>query len=270
MGEPGALVFNLVQLMILLGVLYALARQVARPAAASAAVIFTFAGSSLPHYVWNYSPDLFATLLLMGGTLALASGDRVREALFGGLLLAAACVAKPPLIVFLPGSLLLRKWSRKGTLTACAGGAVPFAAFGLMNFHLFGSPLITSYDRIATLVSGHVVTVTQRSSFDLPIASGMYGQIFEAQHGLLATSPVTLVALAGIPWLVGRRPRLAVHLVVGSLALFLLYSTYDQWNASHYGNRFLIPAVAALSVPLAAAIERALGRQLARTSTEVC
>jgi hypothetical protein len=81
---------------------------------------------------------------------------------------------------------------------------------------------------------------------------GAWGQLFDPQNGLLATSTVTLLSLAGLPALAARSRAAAVHIGVGSLALFLMFSMYDQWNASHHGNRFLMPAVALCAIPLAA------------------
>ena len=257
-GKVGALIFNLVQVTILLWLLYRLASSVVQPFAATAAVVVTFLGSALPHYVWNYSPDMCATVLLVGGTLLVSAGPRTRDSICGGVLLGAACVAKLPLIVFLPGSLLLlRKPFWKPAVAVSAGIAIPLVAFALMNIHLFGSPFVTSYDRIATLDPGNVPAVySQRSSFGLPIGEGARAQLFESEHGLLTTSPVTLLALLGVPALFVRYPRLAAHVVGGSVVLFLVYSTYDQWNASHYGNRFLMPVMAAFTVPLAAMFDQ--------------
>jgi hypothetical protein len=66
---------------------------------------------------------------------------------------------------------------------------------------------------------------------------------------------VTLLSLAGLPALAVRRRAAAAHVAIGCLGLFLLFSMYDQWNASHYGNRFLMPAVALCAIPLAALFE---------------
>jgi hypothetical protein len=267
--KPGALIFNVVQMGTLLLVLYQLGCSVARPYAASAAVVITFVGSMLPHYVWNYSPDVCATVLLMSGTLVVSIASRLRGWLAGGLLLGAAAVAKFPLIVFLPGAVLLtQKPNWKSMLPVAGGIAVPLAAFAIMNIHLFGSPFVTSYDRIATLKDGNVPAVySQRSSFDLPIGEGARRQVFDKEHGLLTTSPVTLLALLGVPLLMAQHPRFGAHLVLGSLALFLLFSMYDQWDASHYGNRFLMPTVAAFTVPLAVAFDWIAGRLAARRVT---
>ncbi|MGH9362220.1 MAG: hypothetical protein ACRD2T_09900, partial [Thermoanaerobaculia bacterium] len=64
LGPPGALLFNILQLVALLAVLLGLARRAAPPWAAAAAVALTGVATFLPQYAWNFSPDILATLLL--------------------------------------------------------------------------------------------------------------------------------------------------------------------------------------------------------------
>ena len=137
-----------------------------------------------------------------------------------------------------------------------------------MNLLVFGSPVTTSYDRIAANASDESV-YSQRDSFTLPLNVGFRGQILDQSHGLLHTSPVTLVALLGVPFLLVAHRRLGIHVVFSSLALFLFYSKYDQWNTSHYGNRFLIPMVCAFAVPLASAIDRGVSLYGQRKPAEI-
>jgi hypothetical protein len=201
----------------------------------------------------------------MAGTWTVYASERTRGWVWGGVLLGAACVAKVPLFLFLPGTLLLlpRPFWRPA-FSVAAGAAIPLVAFAVMNVHLFGSPIVTSYDRIAALApDGQPTVYSQRSSFDLPIEEGIRGQLFDREHGLLTTSPVTLLALVGLPFCFVRRPRLSAQLVITSIALFFLFSTYDQWDASHYGNRFLMPLIASFVVPLAAAFDRLTGHVVA-------
>jgi hypothetical protein len=75
----------------------------------------------------------------------------------------------------------------------------------------------------------------------------------------MTTSPVTLISLLGLVSLARTRPRLALHVAAAALALFLFYSTYHEWPASHYGNRFLMPAAALCVAPLAALLRTAGG-----------
>jgi hypothetical protein len=261
-GESGALTFNLFQLAALLAVLYRLAARVASRGAAAAAVVLTGIFSVLPHYVYNYSPDVFSAFLLAAGLLALPTpGDRhpLARTLLAGLLTGAGIVSKYALILFAPAMLALLQKPRVQQMCALAIGVdIPLAAFLALNAQLFGSPLTTPYDRLATIgPDGHIQIYSQRASFVLNPVLGAYGQLFDPVHGLLFSSPITLPSLAGLFLLARRHRALAWYLGGSSLALFLFFTTYDQWDASHYGNRFLMAVIALAAMPLAVLLERA-------------
>jgi hypothetical protein len=264
LGPPGALVFNLAQLATLLTVLYHLATRWASPWAAGAAVALTGVGTFLPHYVWNYSPDVFASLVLAAALLPLTSrgqGSIAGRFLLGGILTGLAVIAKQPLILFVPTTFAfaVRPFGRSiGALAA--GLLISLGAFGAHNARLFGSPLVTAYDRIAVQEGSRIGTFSQRSSFTMPMREGATGQLMDPQHGLVMTSPVTALSLAGLPALAARSGAAAAHVGVGGVALFLMFSMYDQWNASHYGNRFLMPAVVLCAIPLATLFDWARDR----------
>jgi hypothetical protein len=258
LGPPGALLFNLLQLAALLAVLFRLALRCAAPWAAAAAVALTGVATFLPQYAWNFSPDLLATLLLAAGLLALPDDRRpaLLRHLLAGLLLGLAVVAKLPYLVALPGALTLvgTPW-RRALPPLAAGLALPLALAALLNLHLFGSPLTSAYDRIAVFEHGRVWVHSQRAEFDLPLARGLAGQLFDRRHGLLPTTPITLVSLAALPLFARRRPRLALAVGFIAAALLLFFSRYELWYTSTYGNRFLLPLVALGALPLAALCE---------------
>jgi hypothetical protein len=261
LGRAGTLVFNVTVLLGLLGTLYALTRHAAAPVAAALAVALTGTLSFLPHYAWNFSPDLFATLAVAGGFLALAADKppRWRDAA-GGALLGVACAAKPAFAVLAPGALLmlLPSW-RTRLLPAAAGLAVPLAAMAALNTHLFGAPHVTSYDRIARLGLHGVETYTQRDDFTQPMVKGLKRQLRHPTQGLLATSAITLVSWVGFVALFRRHRRLAVAIAAGSGALILFFASYRLWDSSHYGNRHLMPAVVLAAAPLGALLDAAFG-----------
>ena len=253
LGMPGALVFNLVQFTVLLWFMFALAQAAgSRPWIAAAAVVLTYAGTSLPHYAWNYSPDLLAATVLCGATVAAARAESQAGFFLAGALCGLSVAAKYPLLLCVPGvALIPSRWTQARAAAFASGLLLPLAGLAWQNTHLFGAPWITSYDRIAYVDGGRVTVYSQRSDFIEPLVSGMRGQLFDRQHGLLTTSPVTLISILGVARLARMRPRLAAHVAVASLALFLFYSAYREWPASHYGNRFLLPAAALCVAPLA-------------------
>jgi len=258
LGPPGALVFNLIQIAVALGLGYAIAARVARPWAASAAVALTGTTSFLPHYAWNFSPDVFASVLLLGGVVALGVTEpqgRCRTAL-AGTLLGLACAAKlavSPVLLAVPA--LVRR-PRRTLPWLVLGLALPLAGQGALDWHLFGSPLVTGYNRIAEIENGRVALRSETSDFDLPWLAGIRGQLLDRRHGLLFTSPVTLLSLACLPLMVGAARRLSLFVGGATLVLVAMLSRYRLWAASHWGNRYLMPVVLLAAAPLAVGIDR--------------
>ncbi len=257
-GAPGALIFNFVQLVLLLFLVFRFTRRVASPQASALATAATGALSILPHYVWNFSPDIFSCLLLVGGLNALPadrSPGRLRHCL-AGVLLGLAAVSKFSLFLALPGIPLLCGRPFRRSLPALAlGFAAPLVCWCALNAHLFGSPFTTSYDRMARIEGDAVSVHSQRSDFGLPLLVGARAQIMDRAHGLLFTSPVTLLSLAGLFPLARKDRGAALYLLVTFVSVFLFFSTYELWAASHHGNRFLIPIIALAALPLACLID---------------
>ena len=85
---------------------------------------------------------------------------------------------------------------------------------------------------------------------------GLFGQLFDAEHGLLLTSMITVPSWLGFLWLWRRDRAQALYLGTGFVAIYLFFASYTLWNVSHYGNRFLMPIVALSVVPLGILVDR--------------
>ena len=68
-------------------------------------------------------------------------------------------------------------------------------------------------------------------------------------HGVALTNPVMALAFLGLSWVarIQHRPQIFLILLVG-LIQFLFYATYDEWDTSHFSNRFLMTFIALSSV----------------------
>lgn len=253
LGNLGAFVFNLIQMVCLTYLVYELVARYCDAKIAMLSTILTGVFSMLPHYVWNYSPDVFSSLLLVAGYWCLmASPSTVHRGLLAGFFVGLACVSKFALILFLPGTILLLFSARRRSaslVTFFAGILVPITIFAVYNYWLFGDFRVTSYDRIA-MFEGEWTTATQRSDFSNRLTEGMFGQIFDLRNGLFWTSPITVISLLGFVPLARRNWRLACALVLSFSLLFCFYSRYNFWAASHVGNRFLLPLVVFSAIPL--------------------
>ncbi len=252
-GLPGLLVFNILALGGLAVAMMRLARPCAPPWAAALAALLLVFGSFLRRYDYDFSPDLFATLVLVVGLLALARG---RDGAAGALL-GLGVAARLAHVFLLPFALAYAGWcrGRRGFFRAAAGCAPSLLALAALDLALFGSPLTTPYDRNVVRRDGDLVIVSHRGLFDGDPVRGVTGQLFDPRHGLLPTSPVILLALPGLALHFRRRPREALlYLAVGEF-LLLFFGTYRYWSASHYGPRFLMPLVALAAPPLALTLE---------------
>jgi len=256
-GMPGLLVFNLVQLAVLAGAMFRLARRFAPAPAAALAVGTLLLGTFMREYAYNLSPDLLAALLATLAALAIMEGRMAA----GGLLLGAMVMAKPLLVTFVPAALAfaLARGRLRGAARLVLGGLVPAAAFLLLNLALFGSPFVTAYDRNIAVAGGAATLTSHRSMFDNDPLAGAAGQLLDARHGLLATAPALLLALPGALVLLRRRPAEAAWLLGSAAILFTALCAYRDWDKSHYGNRFLMPAVA-FAAPAVAVTFAAIGR----------
>lgn len=256
-GLPGLLLFNLVVLAALAGAMFRLARRFAPAPAAALAVGTLLVGTFMRAYAYNLSPDLLATLLATLAALAILEG-RMAAA---GLLLGAMVLSKPLLLTLVPSSLVfaLYRGRLRGALRLAAGAVAPAAAFLLLNLALFGSPFVTAYDRNIEMTGGASSLTSQWSAFDNDPVAGAVGQMLAPRHGLLTTAPALLLALPGLLVLLRRRSAETAWLLCAAASLFAVLCTYRYWDQSHYGNRYLMPAIA-FAAPAVAVTLAALGR----------
>ncbi len=96
-GDQGALIFNLLQLLLLCGLMFVLARRVAGPWPSAVAVCLTATLSFLPHFAWNFSPDIFTAVLLLASLVVLPKdrAPHLGRHIMAGVFLGLATTAKP-------------------------------------------------------------------------------------------------------------------------------------------------------------------------------
>jgi len=258
LGMKAFIVFNLLVLAALSVALYELARLAAGPAAAIGGSLGMIFGSFIILYDYNYSPDLFACVIL---TAAVHATLRERAG-SAGLLAGLATFARTSNLFLVPITLAYTAWKRKsrGAILFIVAASLPLLAQAGLNFHMFGSPFTSPYMRILTLRNGEPAILSHLGDFNLPIWEGIRGQLLDPEKGLLFTAPVLLLAAPGfVPWLKRRRDQALLCFVLAEF-LFLIFSSYRWWPTSHEGNRFLMPVLAFSAPALACSVEWILGR----------
>jgi hypothetical protein len=266
-GDIGLLAFNLAQLAALVLVIWIGARRYATNEVALAIVLWYAFGTMLRPVAYNFAPDVLSTLLITGAMVALLYG---RSAVAGALL-GLSLWAKWTNVIFVPIALaapvVRRDWRSLGRL--CAGAAAPVAGLLALNWHMFGSPFVTPYDRVLIVQNRRwAIEPSHRTFFTVPFWSGLWTQLTDRQSGLVFAAPPVLLAAPGLI-AIFRQARGEALLIGGAcVAQLAMFAKYDQWNVSSYGPRFLLSVVALSALPAVAALawilERA-NRQLGRT-----
>lgn len=255
-GNVGALIFNFVQLLILCFLLFVLARCIVSPWEAAGAVCLTTSLSYLPHYVWNFSPDIFLSVLYLMSIVSIHDTRKPWRHILAGILLGLAMTAKPSYLLAGVALPLLSGLPLKKSLSFLAvGGVIPVMLWMGLNQHLFGAPLVSPYDRIAHFTERGVELHSNRQDFTEPLLKGVWGQFADPKKGLLQTSPITIFSFLFLPLLWRKEMRWALYTCITSCGIYLFYSKYALWRASHWGNRFLLPIVILGILPLATALE---------------
>jgi hypothetical protein len=241
--DRGLLVFNLVQLGLILMLIWYGARRYTSTALATALTLYYGFGTCLRASAYNFAPDLFSTLLVMAGVVALL----FRRAALAGVLLGFAVWAKWTNVVFLPlaGVFMLSLRERRPVLRFGACAALPLAGLFALNQHMFGSAFVTPYDRVLIQHKGKLVLeASHRTFFNEPFWPGLWAQLTDPHLGLFVGCPAVLLAPLGAALLLRRAPREAGLITLAALLQLAVFAKYEQWWASSYGPRFLLTSVA--------------------------
>ena len=148
-------------------------------------------------------------------------------------------------------ALRLRGPARFAFLATAATMAAGYAGYQYSVFHT-----LSAYARYA----GQMPIPMARST---PLRT-LFGLFLDGAYGLLPYAPVFLLGLAGLPLLFGRRRRDRWALLAAGLGVLLPVLGWRNWWGFSPPARFTIPLVPVLALAIAARLETAPGRGLAR------
>ncbi|GIW05312.1 MAG: hypothetical protein KatS3mg060_0117 [Dehalococcoidia bacterium] len=218
--------------------LYLVGRRLGTAPAACALAALSF---GLATFAWVYARYLFgepivAFLWMLAFWLLL--GRSPTSALGAGLAAGAAILVRTAGAVGAPFFLPLIFAGRR-RIVSIVGFALPNAlalvAVGLYNAARFGNPLDSGYNPI--------------ESFTAPLGEGLWGLLLSPGRGIVWYAPPVLLALAGAPILLRRRPAAGATALLLVLANILLYAKWHAWHGGWgWGPRLLLPIVPVILV----------------------
>jgi hypothetical protein len=252
-GDPA--IFFIVPLMGAIAVwsTFILGRRMAGPLVGAASAVLVACSPTFLYQLVQPMSDVPAAALWIA-SLALAAGAHsgsrrgTGEAVASGFLAGAAIMMRPNLAPLAIVPVVLTLPSRRSA-AATAGGVVPgVAAVAWLQTVIYGSPLRSGYGDLGQLFSaGHVAANLVNYPAWLAYAH----------------SPILVLGLLA-PFVVSKRYEAWVILafIVAVFAAYVPYVVFTEW----WYTRFVLPALPALIVLMAAVIERAARRLPARAA----
>ncbi len=258
--SPGLLIFNVVCVIGVMLAIYNLNRLFYGKSLSCLTTLLFATATLFYDYSYNYSPDVFSTLLVLGALINLLKKREVA----GSILLSFSIWAKLSNLLFVPfflGYVILTSWKerKKSILIFAVCFFLPIFCYGWLNGRMFGSPFITGYDRM--VIQGYKI-VTYNGRFSQPLLKGVISQLFNLKNGLIPTCPIVLFALPGFFYFKRmKKKKECILIFLLAAAQFLLFSKDTHWNWSHFSNRYLMTTVALSSVFVSNFIEWILDKK---------
>lgn len=258
-GEFGLWVFGQLLLLLLLFSTYRICREIVSEQAARIVVCLAFVGTQTVWYSYGLHYDVLGVALVFVGF------DLMRSyPLLGAVLPALSFFVRPVHALCLPFLLFARSGRSFGWYCrACVGLTLGVAIYAGGNYYLWGSPFLTSYDRVLHFKAGEgFVTNWPHYEFSLTIlAADWWRKLFDLEIGLVFRNPTLLLLPFALLCRVGpERARFLIFCTTAGVLQILLVFSYGHWSATAAGNRFLFIPIFLLLLPCAVVIEALLAR----------
>jgi hypothetical protein len=248
---------------------FRLARQYVEERWALLATVAIWWASSLPIYMyfnpsWSHAHSAFAVALF----LWYWHKTRSSRSLSQWLLL--ALITGLMLNVYYPNTMVLtvlvveaaRQYLVAFRRDAHAGTSeIPFVSDLLLRHFLFGAVVLLCL--LPTFITRYIVYGGALQSGYIPLREWLWRSpvflkvFFSSNHGLLAWTPILLIAILGLFLFWRRVPRVGGPLLAAFLAFYLFIACYPDWaGISSYGNRFFVSLTALFILGLGVFLDR--------------
>jgi hypothetical protein len=220
--------------------------------------VCTCAWSVAAQGLWQHGPSLF---FLTAALACLVRPERSWLFALGGFCFGMAVFNRPTNLVFALPAAVYVLWQHPRRLAGfLLAAAVPALLMAWYSWEFWGSLLALGQGHRLVAIHGPHAT-----HFHHPLVEGMVGVLFSPGRGLLVFSPVFLFAFPF--FLYALWPRAKVRpvyrlMAMGALAYLILFARWSVWWGGYsFGYRMLLEMLPALSLFLALAWERWIGRR---------
>jgi len=195
-------------------------------------------------FCYMYSYDLHGVVLLVCGLHLMYARPR-----WGSALVMLSLFVRPTYALLVP--FVLCAWRGMPQRAAhprdiMLGAGSVLCLYLLVNALMWGGPLVTAYHRVVAFgPDGEVFIEHHPQGLNLNVLLSDWGhKLFDSHVGLLPFNPV----LIGFPWVCAWAWRcdhrwFALSTLTGSVLYGLYMFSYERWEASYVGNRFILPSV---------------------------
>ena len=194
-----------------------------------------------------FSYDLHGVALLLGGMALLSSNS-----FFGSMLSALTIFIRPAYLILIPFAVYARGGTKREYLLRLLGLSAGLGFFMLTNQLIFGSPFTTAYQAAAYILpDGSFVLDTHPLGFSLQTLLSDWGKkLFSLEVGALPYNLALILWPLAIWQTIKAKDRFLLITSAGALIYTLFIFSYQFWDASPAGNRFLLPAVYLMALPI--------------------
>lgn len=227
------------------------------------AFVYAFSTIAWPFATYLFESDVSAMFDLLAVYLAVVMVRRgaadVKRSLLCGAAFGTALTVDYLNLVLLPVVALFLLFSFRSKLRALARGLA-----ALLGMSAVGGILLALYDQVAfgnpfmTTEQAYDHTASLFSSFSYPFLGGLYVDLLSPMRGILVYCPVLILGVAGF-YLMLRRNEYAAEgflLVACFVATLVPYSMwYNIAGGEGFGQRFLIPVIPFLLIPMGFVVE---------------
>ena len=257
-GDTGLLLFNAINCVLLHTFIFKINRLFFDQLISLITSVIYASATLFLDYSYNYSPDIFSTLLVISGLYYVLINRFYLGAFLLGLSVFAKLTNFPLVAAILLYSIFVIMSNHKVmfkksitisiTMMTFIFGILPLA---YTNHFLFGSPFITGYQRtaIAGPTQDEIVTSNHVSKFNQPLFINSIRMLFDRHQGAIPTNLIVLLAFIG--GISMRRKDIDKRIIlIAAICLiqFIMFAKYDEWHTSHFSNRFLMTTIALSSI----------------------